>query len=242
MDPKIYEQHERLEAEHWWFRSKNRLIAHAATKLARRGGRAVDIGCGTGGLLSLLGNTFRVQGIELEPIGREVCKRRGLDVQDGCLPDGLPLKRGEFDLVVASDVVEHVEDDFGAVKALAELLAPDGVLIVTVPAYMWMWGKHDELNHHKRRYTTTTLGSLVRATNLRIEMLSYRMISLFPLMALSRVLFPSGSPGLHVPPKPVNTTLEALFAAERFLPQGFPAPFGGSVWCIARRAGQTQAK
>ncbi|MFN9992459.1 MAG: hypothetical protein ACK54H_03875 [Phycisphaerales bacterium] len=127
------------------------------------------------------------------------------------------------------------------VRTLTDLLAPDGVLIVTVPAYQWMWGSHDEMAHHKRRYTTKSLGRLVAATGLHIEMLSYRMITLFPAMAMSRLLFPTSSPGMRVPWKPINAAFEARFAFESHRAFGCPAPFGGSVWCIARRAGQTQA-
>ncbi len=92
-------------------------------------------------------------GVETDPALLARARERGLDARAGALPDAIPLEPGRWDAVCLFDVLEHLDDEAGALAACRRLLAPGGRLFVTVPAYAWLWSRHDELLGHRRRYT-----------------------------------------------------------------------------------------
>ena len=113
-------------------------------------------------------------------------------VTQGYLPDGIPLSE-TYSAVFALDVVEHVERDGDALATLASMLCPGGKLVLTVPAYQWLWSGHDVANHHFRRYDKSRITTLIRKTGLDIEFSSYFNTLLFPLKLaqhLKNKLFP----------------------------------------------------
>src|SRR5262249_28304265 len=122
--------------------------------------------------------------------------------------DGLP--RGDGSLVVLADVIEHLDDEGPCLDAAHDLLAPGGVLLVTVPAFMFLWGPSDELSHHKRRYTERELRDVI-ARRFEIERLTYFNTFLFGVTALGRLveraLARPGDETAGVPPAPVNAAL-----------------------------------
>lgn len=247
MDPALYQLHERLEDTYWWFVAKNNILMHLAGRLVKPGARAADIGCGTGGLLARLAARYEATGVEMDDGAREACARRGLKVLGGHLPGAVALEDGAFDLVIASEVVEHVEDDRGAVARLARLLAPGGVLMITVPAHQWMWSEHDVANHHFRRYSRAGVRALVEGAGLRVEVLTYQMVLLFPLMVLARFAAKlrgggNSASGAAIRPvaRPLNALLRGMFEAEKWVTPRVPSPIGGSVLCVARRSGAGQ--
>lgn len=138
-------------------------------------------------------------------------------VRDGLLPDGIPFDQ-LFDLVCAFDVVEHVEDDLGALRALGAKLAPGGRLLLTVPANPWLWSEHDERNHHFRRYTRETLAETIEAAGLKMEKLTAFNSRLFPLISTVRFVqnaLKMGAKAEESMPSPrVNALLEKIFASE----------------------------
>lgn len=245
MQPELYQLHERLEDTYWWFVAKNNILLHLIERIAKPGARVADIGCGTGGLLAQLAPKYDAIGVEMDATARDACSRRGLNVLAGHLPDAIPLPDASCDLVVSSEVVEHVENDRGAVARLAALLAPGGTLIITVPAHQWMWSEHDVANHHFRRYTRAQVRALIEGTGLEVSLLTYQMVALFPLMAAARFaakLRGSGNlaAGAEIKPLPraVNGVLRRVFEVEKWVTPRFPSPIGGSVLCVARRSGE----
>ena len=251
MRDNLYEVMADAEHRHWWFIGKNanvwRLIERFGPDAAPDGSRprALDAGCGSGGLLSRLGDTYDAVGIDMAEEARDLCAKRGLKALYGSLPDEMPFEPGSFDLIVASEVIEHVEQDVEAAKTLVNLLAPGGVLIVTVPAFQWMWGVHDTAHHHFRRYTRTRLLDLFRDQPVRAELASYHNTTFFPLMAAARLwgkAFGSkeeASVELKRPPAPINATMGAIFKAEGHVINRVPLPFGGSLIAAFRRDKQT---
>jgi SAM-dependent methyltransferase len=140
--------------------------------------------------------------------------------------------------VILADVIEHLDDEQPCLQAAYRALAPGGALIVTVPAYMFLWGPADEINHHKRRYTAARLRRVIEPA-FRIEHLTYFNTLLFGVIVAGRiaerVLKRGGDDTAKVPPAPLNTALETVFRAESSVVPRFRLPFGNSVLCVARK-------
>jgi SAM-dependent methyltransferase len=163
----------------------------------------------------------------------------GVRVEAGFLPNDLPFAPASFDLVCAFDVIEHVDDDAASVQALARLIRPGGYFATTVPGQPWMWSRHDELHHHKRRYRMRAYRRLFEAAGLEVVKASHFNALLFPPIAAVRALkMLTGSKAADddsMPPEPLNAFLSGLFAAERHWLAHAPLPFGVSIVLIARR-------
>jgi SAM-dependent methyltransferase len=143
---------------------------------------------------------------------------------------------GEFGEVDALDVIEHIEDDQGALASIDQRLKPGGKLVVTVPAHAWMWSAHDVVNHHKRRYSRRALKLLFECSPLRLDAMGYFNSLLFPLAIAERLssrLSGKDEADLTMPPLPLNAALEKVFAAERHLVGRVPLPPGLSLFAVA---------
>lgn len=256
MDSAMYHLHAQLEESYWWFVAKNRIIMGLVDRFlpATGGGprpRACDIGCGCGGLLKLLAPRFDVTGMDMSPLAREYCAKRGFTALDGSLPDKLPFTAGAdaFDLIVLSEVLEHVEQDRAAVSAVVKILKPGGLLICTVPAHQWMWSSHDVYNHHFRRYSRASFAAIFEGQPLRRLVLSYANSAMFlPMAAVrlaTRVMHGTWSATDHADgkgagaikplPSMLNAPLTGLFAAERHVIPHMALPMGSSVMAAFRR-------
>ena len=152
----------------------------------------------------------------------------------------IPFARNSFDLIAALDVLEHVEDDTAALRALGEWLSERGVLLTTVPAFQWLWSEHDVLSHHLRRYTRERLTTLLRDAGLNVLYSGYFNSLLFPLavanIKLGKLVSRDAYRGLQIPARGVNRTLEWIFRVESRLVPRIRLPFGLSIVACASRA------
>jgi SAM-dependent methyltransferase len=251
VDDALYRLHAEREESYWWFVAKNHiilsLIDRFAPPLVYPAGtrpRAADIGCGCGGLLARLNERYDAVGTDMSPLARQYCAKRGLTALDGALPDRLPeplRTPGTFDVVVCSEVLEHVEADASAAAAIVDLLRPGGLLICTVPAHMFLWSNHDVQNHHFRRYAKRGFEALFAPLPVKPLVVSYANAALFPLLAAARLgkrLLgrDDGEASIRPLPAPVNALFRGLFAAEaRPLRRGLTLPVGSSVIGAFRR-------
>lgn len=147
-----------VEEDHWWYRGRRRILIDTVSGLSLPGSpRVLDAGCGSGRNLVELARFGPVVGLEPSPRAAELARGRdsGEVIEGGIV--NTPFAGGSFDLVTCLDVLEHVEDDLGALRELRRVAAPEGFLLITVPAYPSLWSSHDEHNLHCRRYSRATL-------------------------------------------------------------------------------------
>lgn len=237
-----------VEATHWWFVTRRALVRSLVALAApNRTSAILEIGCSGGPLLrQLRDDGYRnLTGIDLSPEAIALCRQRSLDnvlVMDAQQPDFPPAS---FDIITASDVLEHLADARRAVAAWYQLLRPGGTLLVFVPAFPCLWSGHDEVNHHFHRYRAGELASLLRAAGFEIQRQGYWNFCLFPpvaLLRLARRLVPASAKKLPVgdlrpPPSPLNSLLIFLLRLEnRLVLWGLDLPWGISAMVVARKS------
>lgn len=243
MKPEEYERMYQAEESHWWYAGM-RAISFALLDAALphglgQGARILDAGCGTGTNLLHLARRGRACGVDLSPEALRFCRRRGVSVARASLL-ALPFGDASFDLVTAFDVLYHrwVEDDQRAMRELARVLRPGGLLLVREPALRALWGAHDEAVHSRHRYTRSELVRLLEAAGLRIERASYANALLLPLAALRRGLDRlTGRQGSDVQtlPSPLDWAFRRALGLEARLVRRVSLPLGVSVVALARR-------
>lgn len=152
MDPAYVAAHVEEEEHHWWFLGRQAVLLSVLRDTLPPGRlRLAEIGCGGGALLAAAAEFGEVVGVEASGDFLEVARQRGFTVLSGALPDQLPLDPGSCDGVLLFDVLEHIEEDRAALRAVGRVLKPGGLLICTVPAYQWIWSPHDEVPEALRR-------------------------------------------------------------------------------------------
>jgi SAM-dependent methyltransferase len=243
MDRQVYARMAELEDRHWWFAARRRILTEVLARLVARPAapRLLEAGCGTGGNLAMLSRFGEVAAFEPDAEARRMAQEKsGFDVRDGRLPGDIPFEPGGFDLVAAFDVLEHVEDDLASLRALHAQLRPGGSALITVPAFEFLWSRHDERHHHWRRYAKAALVGRAAAAGFTPVVATCFNSLLFPLIAGvrlgKRILGLDEVEDEVLPPHPINRILYALFASERHLVGRVPLPLGVSLLMIARKA------
>ena len=239
MERVVYDQMAALDQRHWWYRARREVLAALIRRAAPPppGARLLEIGCGTGHNLAMLAEFGAVDALELDDQARGVAEQRlGRPVMRAPLPALDGVADGQYDLIGAFDVIEHIDDDGAAIASIAARLKPGGKLVMTVPAHAWMWSAHDVVNHHRRRYSRAALKRLIDGSPLKLERIGYFNSLLFPLAVAERLsskLRGKDQADLKLPPAPLNTALEKAFAAERHLIARLPLPPGLSLFAVA---------
>lgn len=239
MERIVYDRMAELDQLHWWYRARRDVLAALIERTVRppSDAKVLEVGCGTGHNVPALERFGSVDAVEIDDEARAHAERRlGRRVLSSPLPELSDVPRGHYDLVASLDVVEHVDDDQAAVAALGACLKPGGKLLLTVPAHQWMWSAHDELNHHKRRYSKAGLARLIDGSPLALETVGYFNSILFPLAVAARLaskVTGRAGGGDALPPKPLNYLFERAFAAERRLIGRVSLPPGLSLYAVA---------
>lgn len=243
MDQNTYRRMAEIQGRHWWYEGRRRILRAVIAGLGLpRPARILEAGSGTGANLRMLAEFGDVKGFEPDDFARSTAlATAGVDTPPGFLPGDVPYA-GPFDLVCAFDVIEHVEDDAGSLSALCRLTAPGGYAVFTVPAFMFLWSRHDEVNHHFRRYRLPQFRALLAGAGYEVQFISYYNFALFPVVAavrlVRRALRLTGGEADDALPRWafINGALRGLFAAERhMLAAGAAFPFGVSIMAVCRR-------
>ncbi len=241
MDRIVYDRMAAHDSTHWWYRARRDILADYITRYADlpANARILEIGCGTGHNLPMLAEFGEIDAIEIDAAAREIASARlGKPVSAAPLPELPGVERGSYDMIAVLDVVEHIEDDVGALKAMADCLKPGGKILIAVPAHGWMWSAHDVVNHHKRRYSKTSLDAAIRAAGLKHNGLRWFNSLLFPVAVAARLagkLTGKDDSDDSPPAGPINKALETVFRIERHLVGRMPLPPGLSIVTLASK-------
>jgi SAM-dependent methyltransferase len=243
MDETLMKATLEVDEHHWWYRGRRRVIRAELDRLPLPpGARVLDAGCGSGRTLQELVDYGDVSGIELNTEAAALARGRALgDVEVGRLEE-LPWEDGTFDLITCLDVIEHVPDDTAALVELRRVCRPGGWLLVTVPAYQALWSRHDEANHHYRRYSRAALRAAAGAAGWElVRMSSFNSLLLAPAAAVRLAQRRLGTHNgytndLDLGPGWLNDVLERPLALEAsWLARGRTLPAGLSLLAVLRR-------
>jgi len=251
MEHNYYKQYFDLERIHWWFVAREKIIISQIklllqqNKLNKDNLKILNIGCGTGRSSEYLAQFGEVTSLEYDKFCCEfTSKKTGLTIINGSITE-LPFNDNKFDLVCAFDVIEHVEDHQKAVDEMLRVCKINGINLITVPAFMSMWGKHDEINHHFRRYRLYQIKKLyspyIKAGKeffssyfnfyLFIPILLFRYFSKIINFFITPKTMVSDFGNFNTEkPGVINNFLQNILLAENyFLIKKIPLPFGVSI-------------
>lgn len=243
-EPEAFAKLAKLEAGSFWFRSRNRLIILALQKYCPNIKNFLEIGCGTGFVLTGVASAYpamRLVGSEVFSEGLKHAAER-LPTAELVQMDArnMPYLE-EFEVIGAFDVLEHIQEDQIVLRNIWKALKPNGSLLLTVPQHQFLWSAVDESAHHVRRYNSRDLRKKLENAGFNIVRASSFVSFLMPLMLLSRwrqrdSASAEQSGELALPPA-LNSVLECVMMLERFLiQQGLNFPFGGSLLFVARKS------
>jgi SAM-dependent methyltransferase len=263
VDPSLYHRFYEIEDRHWWFVGRRAVVGALMAQAlgsptadvagqgkdgAPAARRILDVGCGTGGMLPLLSRFGRVTGTDSEPLALDYCRRRGFE--DVHYQESFTAP-APYDVVTLFDVLEHVPDHVGFLQWTRKLLKPDGHLVLTVPAFPFLWSRHDDLNHHQRRYRRADLKATLEQGGFRVERLTYFNFWLFPAAVATRARGGGRQPVSDTRRDPsavaeeilkplqvgrANSLLAGIFGSEAGLIRRVDLPFGVSLAAVARPA------
>jgi SAM-dependent methyltransferase len=250
METEFENSYHQVEAQHWWFVGRRHLIVALLRKMrAQTSGRILDIGCAGGATIQRLNEEgfSQVSGIDISSEAITQSRRNGLTdvyIMDAQAPD---FPDAHFDIIIASDVLEHISDEDAAAREWFRLLSPGGTLIALVPAFMALWSAHDEANQHRKRYRLHELRQCLEASGFETQRASYWNFLLFVPAVMVRMLQRTISGhrqmdvNLRLPPSFANQFFSFLLRVEnRIIAAGFNWPWGLSALIVVRRPRTTQ--
>lgn len=218
----------------WWYKGRMILVDRLLRKFKVGNNRILDFGSGYGGMYNTLSKYGKVSAFEIDDGGLDSCKDRGYENVYSNV-NNVYNQKLSFDLVVMCDVLEHIEDDNQTLKSIFDIIKDDGYLLITIPAYKWLWSVHDEEHKHYRRYTRRQINLLLKKNGFKVEYSSYWNLFLFIPALIVRLLGFSGSSSLKQP-KIVNYILLFFIYIERLLIPYIVLPFGTGIIVIAHKA------
>ena len=243
MNRSEYAEMYNLESFYWWFVARRQLLEALIKDVAREFTEPImlDVGCGTGINYSVMSRYGTAVSTDFSEEALKFSKTRGvLDLVLSRI-ETLPFSHASFDVITALDVLEHVDDDLEALDELRRIMKENALLIITVPAYGFLWSEHDEALHHRRRYAASELRNKLTRAEFEVERISYYITFLFFPILLMRFLQSIFKKSVQaktshiILPRWLNSFLIWILAFERFLLRWGNFPFGVSLVCLARK-------
>jgi SAM-dependent methyltransferase len=231
-----------LEDSYWWYVARRELANELLRQeiRGRESVRILDVGCGTGANMKDFTRLGAAIGIDSSMEALHFCRSRGIGAVAMSPVEDLPFARGAFDIVTALDILEHTDDDLRCLREIRRVCTPHGLLLITVPAYGFLWSEHDEALKHRRRYTAHELRNKLVVCGFEVVRTSYFITTLFfPILAFriwqglrKNSTYPRTSH--YLLPNSINSALVGLLALERKVFQQMNLPFGVSIVALAR--------
>lgn len=237
-----YEAENEIEKTHWWFVGRRNLFRNIIQSLElSHTANILDIGTSTGTNLRLLaemGHT-NVKGLDSSPVARDFCAQKGLaEVMLGDIRE-IPFADDSVDLVLATDVIEHVDEDDIAIKEIYRIMKPGGYVLCTVPAFQNLWGIQDDVSQHKRRYKKKGFNILVHDAGFKIRKSFYFNYILFMPIWITRVLLKYLKPSIRAETdlnsKFINAVLLKIFTIDILSARIIQPPFGVSLLTLGQK-------
>jgi SAM-dependent methyltransferase len=244
MDVAEYTRMEQLERDHWWHVGRLEILRR---ELSRRlsGGHdreptILNVGCGTGGTIRMLESFGQVLNVDVSDEAIALSRSHGFQAEK-VTDHRLPYPDGSIDVVAALDVLEHIEDDQAALQEWARVLRPGGFVLLTVPAYQWLWSDHDVALHHHRRYLRRQIARMSDQAGLRVGKLSYAIVFSLPLVVGFRLLnrmrgtAGAGKSNYVAVPTWINRLFVGMLQLEARAHRMLRFPAGSSVLAVLRK-------
>jgi len=241
MEKGEYAKAYQLEEKNWWYAARRSLVLGLLEKYSCvKNPLVLDLGCGCGKTIEALRRAgAKCTGVDFSSEAISFCGQRSINAKKMDVLDIIFEDR--FDVVIALDLLEHVENDQLLAEKMFKALKPEGVLLVSVPAFNFLWSHHDTICHHKRRYRRKQLCCLLKKAGFEEKFSSYWNFSFFsPSAALKigkRILLKKSSKSdLFNAPAPINSAMNFILGLENALiTTGISMPFGTSVFCVAKK-------
>ena len=240
MEAVTYRIEDQVGERHWWFEGRRAILETVLRGLGLPPEPTIyDLGCGTGQNLVMLQTLGNATGVDMSAEALAFAHGRGCrSTLQGDLYN-LPIADDSADVVVATDILEHLDEDARGAAEIRRVLKPGGLALVTVPAFMWLWGSQDDVSHHRRRYTRAEVRALLEGAGLVVEKLTYYNFLLFPPIFLGRLLIKLTGKQIEsentLTPSAVNGLLRTIFAAEGPWLRWAGFPIGVSVMAVVRK-------
>ena len=241
MEKNLYDIESEIESFHWWFVVRRRLLQSLLSSInLPRDCVTVDIGCGVGSNLG----TLRSVGLNVIGLDRSIYalslnrKKLKFPLINGDL-NKLPVRPNSVGLIIAMDILEHLENDSNGILEFYQALRKEGILLLTVPAFKSLWGIQDVVTGHKRRYSRKEITNKLREVGFEILKSSYfNFFLFFPILLARRMirLF-----GLRIESENeinspfINFVFKVIFSLEPYILEYFSFPFGVSIFCVAKK-------
>lgn len=243
MNKNEYQKLYNFENFYWWHVGRKQIIQSLLQEISlKNNSRILDAGCGTGGNMKILARFGNVIGIDNSPEAIKFCKKRCFENIQLKNIENTGFSDNSFDLIVALDILEHLENDVEALKEFHRILKEDGYILISVPAYQFLWSEHDAAVHHKRRYSMKEINKCLLKANFQITKKTFAISFIAPAVFIYRIIQKIYSKSKKqknsdyvILPVLLNNFFIFLLRIEAFLLKYMNFPFGISIMCIARK-------